>query len=179
MIVSRQTLTVLSASVAFISILLPACQKSTDPTEDLENRLYISLTDADNNQPESVGLHFCLDYSCFYQKRMLSNSQSAGIIQPAEFALYQNFPNPFNPQTTIAFAMPQVSSVTLQILDGSDSTVIKTLVNGNLPAGYHQVLWDGTNDAGDYVTNHVYPYRLQSGTFSETRQLFINMADAE
>ncbi len=76
------------------------------------------------------------------------------------FELLQNFPNPFNPTTTIAFRISKNANVTLKIFDtvGRD---VRTLVNGNKTPGTHQVEWDGKNQRGQSVASGTYFYRLE------------------
>lgn len=86
---------------------------------------------------------------------------------PTSYELEQNYPNPFNPSTTIAFALPKPSEVTLKIFDASGREVA-TLVEGNLPAGKHEVVLDASP-----FSSGVYFYRLQAGEFSRTRRLML------
>lgn len=84
---------------------------------------------------------------------------------PTSYELEQNYPNPFNPSTTIAFALPKLSEVTLNIFDAYGREVA-TLVEGRLPAGRHEVVLDARP-----FSSGVYFYRLQAGEFSQTRRL--------
>ncbi|MGH7596678.1 MAG: T9SS type A sorting domain-containing protein [bacterium] len=93
---------------------------------------------------------------------------------PTSYELEQNYPNPFspsgtfvNPSTTIAFALPKPSEVTLKIFDASGREVA-TLVEGRLPAGKHEVVLDASP-----FSSGVYFYRLQAGEFSQTRRLML------
>lgn len=80
---------------------------------------------------------------------------------PAKYALSQNFPNPFNPQTMIQYQLPEASRVTLTIynLFGQE---VRTLVAGQREAGYHAEIWDGRDDFGKRVASGVYFYRLSA-----------------
>ncbi len=89
---------------------------------------------------------------------------------PVQFALGQNFPNPFNPSTTIHFALPENGDTHLTVYDMMGRR-IRTLVSGTMPAGAHEVSWDGTDDAGNSVTTGIYLYKLQSGTITETKKM--------
>ncbi len=80
---------------------------------------------------------------------------------PEKCILMQNYPNPFNPTTNVEFSLPTDSRVLLTIYDLTGRKV-KSLVNRNLPAGWHAVQWDGTNDAGQPVASGVYLYHLQA-----------------
>ncbi|HEU5310249.1 MAG TPA: FlgD immunoglobulin-like domain containing protein, partial [Candidatus Eisenbacteria bacterium] len=76
------------------------------------------------------------------------------------FELGRNSPNPFNPSTTIAFAVDHPGRVTLRIYDARGS-VVKTLVNDRLNTGAYRSRWDGTSDHGSRLASGVYVYRLQ------------------
>jgi len=81
---------------------------------------------------------------------------------PEELTLSNNYPNPFNPVTSIRFGLPKDSKVTITIYSTTGERVV-TLVDGRLSAGYHQVQWDGTNAAGIPVASGVYVYELKTG----------------
>ncbi len=84
-----------------------------------------------------------------------------------EYTLFQNYPNPFNPSTTIGYALPQRSSVTLSVFNILGQHVT-TLVDGEVEAGYHEVQFDATG-----LASGVYLYRLESGVFTQTRKLCV------
>jgi hypothetical protein len=98
------------------------------------------------------------------------NNQTAQL--PKSFELNQNFPNPFNANTQIRFAVPKASHVRLEVFDILGRKV-KTLVNENLTAGYKQVIWDGTNESGDDVASGVYFYRIKSVDFATTKKMVL------
>ncbi|GAB5519606.1 MAG: hypothetical protein RhofKO_18570 [Rhodothermales bacterium] len=85
--------------------------------------------------------------------------------QPQGFALGQNYPNPFNPTTRIGYTLPQSSAVTLHVYD-NQGRLVRTLVDGVIPAGEHHV----TLDARD-LPSGVYFYTLRTATSSATRAL--------
>jgi hypothetical protein len=78
---------------------------------------------------------------------------------PRHFQLYPNYPNPFNPNTTLMFDIPGYGYVRLVIYNILGQRVC-TLVDSPLPAGRHSVIWGGRNMAGDYVSSGVYFARL-------------------
>jgi len=80
---------------------------------------------------------------------------------PEEYALNQNFPNPFNPVTYIKFALPQESAVRLNVYNMLGQKVI-TLIDGHQSAGYFTVQWNGRNNSGRSVASGVYFYRLEA-----------------
>ena len=86
---------------------------------------------------------------------------------PEEFALHNNYPNPFNPITTIRYDLPQESDVTLTIYDIT-GRMVKTLVNNPQQAGMKNVVWNATD-----VTSGIYIYRIQAGDFTQTRKMIL------
>ncbi|MEW6060931.1 MAG: cohesin domain-containing protein [Bacteroidota bacterium] len=91
---------------------------------------------------------------------------------PRTFALDQNYPNPFNPATTIRFALPNDVPVKLKVYDMLGRE-IRTLMNGNMNAGYHQVVWDGTNNSATQVATGIYIYRIEAGSFVSTKKMML------
>ncbi|MGA2623169.1 MAG: LamG-like jellyroll fold domain-containing protein [Bacteroidota bacterium] len=92
---------------------------------------------------------------------------STGKALPKEFRLEQNYPNPFNPATSIRFALPKSSYVTLKVFNLLGQEV-GALVNGELQAGYHDVTWDASK-----MPSGMYFYRIQAGRFVETKKLLL------
>jgi flagellar hook assembly protein FlgD len=86
--------------------------------------------------------------------------------------LYSNYPNPFNPVTSIKFSLAEGKQTTLKIFNSLGQHV-RTLVNGHRNAGSYIVQWDGTNDAGEKVSSGVYFYRLAAGGFLETKKMIL------
>jgi hypothetical protein len=80
-------------------------------------------------------------------------------VLPLDFSLSQNFPNPFNPVTTIPFALPSQSHITIKVYNITGQKV-KTLVNGTMDGGRHQVSWDGKDERGIKVSSGLYIYRM-------------------
>jgi len=80
---------------------------------------------------------------------------------PTVYSLDQNFPNPFNPSTTIRFALPEQSVVSLKVYNLLGQEVA-TLTEGELPAAFHSVVWNGTNNRGTQVATGIYFYRLEA-----------------
>ncbi|MFC1650418.1 T9SS type A sorting domain-containing protein [Candidatus Latescibacterota bacterium] len=89
---------------------------------------------------------------------------------PSEFALVQNFPNPFNPSTTIEFSVPQSGHVSIMIYDILGRNV-KTLVSDVYDAGNHSAVWNATDMNGNLVANGVYFYTIEAGNFHTSRRM--------
>ena len=95
-----------------------------------------------------------------------------GDIIPESFALHANYPNPFNPTTTISYDLPKRSQVTLGIYDLLGKQ-IKTLVNQSQDAGNKTTFWNGTDNLGRQVSAGVYLYQIQAGEFTQTRKMLL------
>ncbi|MGH1362150.1 MAG: FG-GAP-like repeat-containing protein [Calditrichia bacterium] len=83
---------------------------------------------------------------------------------PQEFSLERNYPNPFNPSTTIAYSLPKAVNVSLEVFNMLGQRV-RSLVNERQESGVHEANWNGLNDAGNAVASGTYIYRLKAGRF--------------
>ena len=91
---------------------------------------------------------------------------------PSRYALLPNYPNPFNPETVINFALPRHSSVSLNIVNVLGKTV-RFLKNQNMNSGYHQVKWDGLDDSGQSVSAGIYFINLKSEDYFSSRKILL------
>ena len=96
----------------------------------------------------------------------------AGDHLPTQYTLHPNYPNPFNPTTTIAYEIPERAGVSLVIYDVGGREV-RRLVSESQPRGRHEVTWDGRNASGDPAASGVYFYRLAAGDFVQTRKMIL------
>jgi hypothetical protein len=87
--------------------------------------------------------------------------------QVTYYALYPNFPNPFNPSTMIGYQLPEAGSVSIQVFDVT-GRLVATLVDGQVAAGRHQVRFD----AGS-LSSGVYIVRMQTSAFVESRKIVL------
>ena len=94
------------------------------------------------------------------------------VSLPTEFELYQNFPNPFNPSTTISFSLPITSNVKLAIYDITGSIVCE-LVNEVLNSGKYSVTWNGKNHKGNGVSSGVYLYQFSVNGVNKTKKMLL------
>ena len=86
---------------------------------------------------------------------------------PVAYALHQNYPNPFNPKTSIKYGVPIKANVVLKVYSAIGSEVV-TLVNEEKPAGNYEVAWNAEN-----IPSGVYFYKMQAGSFIETRKMIL------
>jgi len=109
----------------------------------------------------------------FFGPSSLSKTGTAeSAALPETFALEQNYPNPFNPSTQISFALPEASEVELEIYNIMGQKV-RTLVSSSFQAGFHALQWDGANDFGQRVASGIYLYKLQAGSFVQTKRMIL------
>jgi len=92
--------------------------------------------------------------------------------RPEIFLLEQNYPNPFNLHTNIHFQLPQANKTTLKIYN-TIGQEIRTLINTHLPAGVHQMQWDGCDNFGKPVGSGVYFYRLMTTEDCQIRRMIL------
>ncbi len=91
---------------------------------------------------------------------------------PRSLALSQNAPNPFNPQTTIVFAVDRATGVRLGVYD-LQGRLVRTLAERVYAPGEHSVVWDGRDDAGSEMPSGLYLYRLEDGRRTQTRKMVL------
>lgn len=112
------------------------------------------------------------------QNRSDLNFQLDAFVEPAVPApaialrtrLMANFPNPFNPRTTVSFELAQASRVQLEVYD-LRGRLVASLLNEERGAGSHQVIWTGKDMQGRAVASGVYLYRLRAFGYDETRRM--------
>jgi len=91
---------------------------------------------------------------------------------PTTYDISSNYPNPFNPTTTIKYQLPQTSDVGLVIFNILGQKV-RTLVNGRVEAGYHTAVWDGRNESGARAASGIYIYRFQADNFLKIQKMIL------
>jgi len=98
------------------------------------------------------------------------NSPAAETILPSEFKLIGNYPNPFNPSTTIQFSLSSAGLAELVIYNMTGQKICE-LVNKHMEAGMHLVMWNGRDQDGNSVSSGVYISRLKMEGKVETRRM--------
>ncbi len=96
---------------------------------------------------------------------------TSGIPEiPTVYDMSANYPNPFNPMTKIRYDLPEPQLVRL-VVYAVDGRRIATLVNEAMPAGSHEVTWQGRSDEGEMVASGIYFFRIEAGSFSKTGKM--------
>ncbi len=91
---------------------------------------------------------------------------------PRVFALGTASPSPFRQKTTLRFALPKATRVRLEVYDHA-GRLVRTLVDAELPAGYHSLTWNGTDDQGRRLASGLYFYRLVTPEYQATRKVLL------
>ncbi len=94
------------------------------------------------------------------------------VATPKDYKLYDNYPNPFNPSTKIAFELPKASHVRLVIYDVVGREVAR-IADGDYPAGYTELTWNGINRNGEQVSSGVYFYRISTDNWSAIKKMLM------
>ena len=102
---------------------------------------------------------------------VLSNDGNK-IGLPKEFALHNNYPNPFNPVTNITYDIPEVADVKVEIYNVMGQKV-RTLASHQHQPGRYRIQWAATNDYGQPVSSGMYIYKIQAGNFSAVKKLVL------
>jgi len=161
----------------------------TEPTQ----LLHIKMEIADSNQtaglsfeqPLMVGQQYQSDNTTKYDPVIASDTNDGqlddtpsaieqnGQVVPDKFYLYNNYPNPFNPATTLKFDLPQnVQNVKLVIYDVLGRQVA-ILYSGSLTAGRYSYTWDGRNQAGNLMPSGVYFASFKADQYSKTIKMML------
>jgi len=124
-----------------------------------------SLSDGGNSAYSGVGVFTSASLSTDIDEPMAD-------VLPNDFALGQNYPNPFNPTTSIEYNVADAANVSIRIYNVLGQQV-RTLVNGQMSPGRYTVQWDARDEAGQSMPSGLYIYRMEAGSFSQTRSLVL------
>ena len=106
--------------------------------------------------------------SAFHENILASYNDSESLLKT--FMLYPNYPNPFNPTTTIRYNLLQSSLVNITIYDMMGRK-IKTLINQSQDVGQRSIVWKATNDFGHPVSTGIYLYQIHAGDNIQTKKM--------
>jgi hypothetical protein len=122
---------------------------------------------------------FAPDFPGFVGKELISQGPIESIpvmvdaeSEPAEFTVVQNYPNPFNAMTTIEFTIPADGLTRVNIYNTAGQK-IRELVSSYLSAGRHSVVWDGTDQLGNWVPTGLYITRMISNEISISNRMLM------
>ena len=105
--------------------------------------------------------------------KLAASSDIQIIGKPTTYQLDHNYPNPFNPSTTIGYQLPDDNTHVRLLIYNITGQLVKTLVDANQNAGEYKVVWDGTNNSGVQVSSGVYLFRIAAGKFAQVKKLLL------
>ena len=100
------------------------------------------------------------------------NVDNYKVLFPDKLSIYNAYPNPFNPVTSLSYDLPNNSVVKITVHDMM-GRVVKTLVNDSQTAGFKSVQWNATNDKNEPVSAGLYLYTIQAGEFRQTKKMVL------
>ena len=87
-------------------------------------------------------------------------------------ALHPNYPNPFNPETTISYSLERSGNVKIEVYNVKGQ-LVRTLINEAQNAGKHSAVWNGKDDHNRSVASGIYYYKLTAGSFTSTKKMVL------
>ena len=145
----------------------------------IENRIYVVIDPNDeiseihdNSDPDNNNKGFGILIIPDGSPTGIEEFEDLEDMIPNDFNLFANYPNPFNPTTTIMYSIPLHSDVELTVYNLLGREV-RTLVDTKVGPGYHTVQWDGKDSGGREVSSGMYFYRLKSGQYQESRKMLL------
>ena len=141
---------------------------------------YVFDLSAYDNQTVRVALRCVSNDAVVFYVDDFSLHSNGGIIMDNDdptiptigTRLQGNYPNPFNPETTIRFSVKEATPVTIEIYN-TKGQLVKTLINEAKEAGNHSVVWNGKDNSGRSVSSGVYFYKMNAGKYSSTKKMIM------
>ena len=149
----------------FISVGTTTDTTLIDEDVELNQEYFYVVTAMDSSGNESD-----FSVSVTITVAVSSIGEDSGI--PVDYYLAQNFPNPFNPTTTIKYGLPQPGDVQIIIYDILGHRV-KDLIDERKSAGHHREQWDATNNTGERVSTGIYYYKIKSEHFTQIKKMIL------
>jgi len=192
-------LTCLSVVIALVLILPPADSGATDGKTSASSAQYnyklkswvigasgfgwpgpgpVARYGGTLGQPTPVGvsdsehLKVYWGFWGWYWPWMLTPAAEQTLPVAFQDELLQNFPNPFNPSTTVEYSVSHEDIVEITILN-IQGRKVRTLVNQNTVPGRYRAVWDGRDDKGNAVASGVYLCRLQIGSYASVKKMLM------
>jgi len=142
---------------------------------------FLDMQNRDFSQLELGSSHFLdinkVNSNTVYYYKLIYGSYGEiqeyfSTVVPKKYSLHNNYPNPFNPITTIPFDIPNSSIVSISIYDVG-GRIVKTLTEQNWPAGYHELQWNGQSSNGRMVGTGVYFIRMESEKIVQYKKMIL------
>ena len=124
-----------------------------------------------DNPDETFALYRSV-FDAVYFPSVITDVENSDVTLPSGVSLGDNYPNPFNPSTTIEFRLPTLSHVKLSVFNVLGKQVA-TLVDKQLAAGEHQINWDGRDQSGQVSPSGIYFYRITADDFVGSKKMLL------
>jgi len=111
-------------------------------------------------------------YESDFAEVTIDHTDSNDLLKPNVTELVGNYPNPFNPTTTISFALKEAGFVSIDIFN-MKGQLVRTLINEEMTAVYHNVVWDGKDSKNKQATSGIYFYKMKAGKYQETKKMIL------
>ena len=158
---NARTISVASAGAHTVQLWMREDGTSVDKVVLTTDEAFEPTGEGPDESPRATGAIGVAAKSGLDVEKSLIQDDSPAL--PEEFMLEGNYPNPFNPTTTIRFALPESGAISMAVYDMLGREV-SVLVNGEMNAGWHEVQWDGRSYSGATVPSGVYLVRLAMGS---------------
>lgn len=139
---------------------------------DGELEIVISSSTGDSNREEATFILRRSVLDVVYTPALPMDVSDSRANMPTDHFLSANYPNPFNPSTTIEYNLPTRSQVRVEILNMLGQTV-RVLTDAPVSAGLHRVVWDGRTSYGTPVASGIYYYRIVAGDLINARKMIL------
>ncbi len=156
--------TIYSPFILYASVTGTVSDDSGNPVE--------SATIIFTDENDSISVAFDITDELGYYEVQLGEPISVEEGALSDFSLGQNYPNPFNPTTIIPFSLDSPAFVTIRIYNALGQSV-RTLTASHFSDGYHTIMWDGSDDNGNWAGTGMYIYRIESGMKTAARKMLL------
>ena len=147
----------------------PSVKNSETWPFDDPQYLLLNIAIEQNISPNFTESDMEIDYVRIYESSTLFSNES---VIPSAFTLYQNFPNPFNPETTLNYDLPKDSFINITVYDILGN-VVRDLVNAEQSSGYKSIRWDATDNLRKPVPAGLYLYGITTKNFRKTKKMIL------
>lgn len=143
----------------------------------------VAKTDASSVDPIQMSFDFNNNSGSYeYMRMVFKGATNSGaellagykdeLTAPKSYNLAQSYPNPFSSVTTIKYDLPQITDLSMVIID-IRGRIVRTLIDNEQRSGFQSIMWDGKNDDGEMVSSGVYFYQIRSSNFNEVGKLVL------
>jgi hypothetical protein len=143
---------------------------------DIPETYDVILTDVEGRAKQNLRTEavyrFIASEDRHFELTVTPKATGPAALLPTKYELYQNLPNPFNPQTLIKYDLPEAANVRLEVFNILGQKVT-TLVDRHEAAGPKSALWDGTDAAGNKVSSGIYLYKIIAGDYKAAKKMML------